>query len=72
MYFSVDPRQNVFLKISEDNQKNVFSGVLFEQFELSNLPPITMLKADSTENISCECSENLQNCWEGVRDKILF
>ena len=42
------------LKISEDSQKNVFGKVLFKQFDLSILSPITLLKTDSIKNVSHE------------------
>ena len=32
----------------------VFFGVPFNQFELSSLPPITILEIDSAPNVSCE------------------
>ena len=44
------------LKIPGDSQENVFGKVPFKQFKLSNLSPITILKSDSTTNVSCECS----------------
>ena len=40
------------LKVSGNFQKNVFFEVPFNQFELSNLPPIAILETDTATNIS--------------------
>ena len=44
----------MFLKVSKNCQKKVFWRVSFKQFDLSNLPPATILKFDSTANVSDE------------------
>lgn len=43
------------LKVLEDSQENFCSRVesLFEQFKLSNVQPVTILKAYSTANVFC-------------------
>ena len=51
----------VALKILKNSQKNIFSRILFKQFDISNIPPINTLKTESIVNIASECSENLQN-----------
>ena len=57
------------LKVSENSQWDVFSRVLFKQFELSNLPAIPILKTDSTGNVSCECSKNFENCFRSSHQR---
>lgn len=51
----------VVLKVLKNSQKNIFSRILFKQFDISNIPPINTLKTESIVNIASECSENLQN-----------
>lgn len=46
------------LKVLESSQINDFSRVSFQDFEQCNLPPITILRVDSTANVSCGRSEN--------------
>ena len=40
------------LEVLENVQKNVFSGVPFEQLELPNLQPVTVLKTGKAANVS--------------------
>ena len=59
--------QGMFGKTAMENSlKDVFSGLPFKQVELSNLPPITILKINFTTNVSCEFSETFQNCRKSV------
>ena len=44
----------MFLKVSKNCQKKAFSRVSFKPFDLSNLPPMTILKIGSTANVSDE------------------
>ena len=46
--------KTVVLKVSGNFRKNLFFGVSFKQFELSNLPPIAILETDSVANVSWE------------------
>ena len=39
-----------------------FFGVPFNQFELSNLPPVAILETDSAANVSCEWWNFLGKC----------
>ena len=43
--------QLAVLKVLENFQKNVFDGALFEQFELSNVPLITVLETDNITRV---------------------
>ena len=47
-------------KVLENYQKNVFSSVPFEKFELSNPPTYNYRKANSVANISFVCLENFK------------
>ena len=49
IHFSENVRETSVLKVLENSHKNVVSIVPYKQFEQSNLPPITLLKSDSTE-----------------------
>ena len=47
--------EKTVLKVLEDSQENFCSRVesLFEQFKLSNVQPVIILKAYSTANVFC-------------------
>ena len=62
-------RNSASLKVSENSQKIIFSRGCFKQSGLSNLPPITILKTDSTTNVS---TENFWNCRESVSGRVTF
>ena len=44
--------KSAVLEILENLQKNVFSGVPFEQLELPKLQPVTVLKTGKAVNVS--------------------
>ena len=47
-------------KVLKNYQKNVFSSVRFEKFELFNPPTYSYRKTDSEANISFVCFENFK------------
>ena len=59
-FFSGDVGKTTVKKVLENYQKNVFSSVPFEKFELSNPPTNNYRKTDSLENISFVCFENFK------------
>ena len=44
--------KNAVWKVLENSQKNVFTGVPFQQLQLPNLPPATALKTGTAVNVS--------------------
>ena len=50
--FRVMLEKSAVLEVLENVQKNVFSGVPFEQLELPNLQPVTVLKTGKAANVS--------------------
>ena len=49
-----------FSLVLQNYQKNVFSSVSFEKFELSNPPTYNYRKTNSVANISFVCLENFK------------
>ena len=60
IFFSEDVGKTTVKKILENYQKNVFSSVPFQKFELFNPPIYNYRKTDSTANISFLCFENFK------------
>ena len=54
IFFRECLEKTAVLKVSGNFQKNVFFGVPFNQFELSNLPRIPILETVSAANVSWE------------------
>ena len=46
--------QNCSFESLENPQKGVFNGASFQQFELSNVPPMTILEISSTTKVFSE------------------
>ena len=57
-FFRGCSEKTAVLKVSANFQKNVFFRVTFNQFELSNLLPIAILRINSAANVSCEHPES--------------
>ena len=64
MHFPGDVGKNCCFEILENFHKNVFSKVPLKQFELADLPLVTILKTGSITNVPCENCENSRNCCE--------
>ena len=50
-------------KVLRNYKKNVFSGVPFKKFELSNLPTYNYAKTDSAADVSFVCLKNFKTGW---------
>ena len=60
MHFSGDVKKNCcFESFGKFIGKPCKSSATFKQFEMTNHPPITVLKTDSTANVFRDYSENL-------------
>ena len=44
-------KKSAVLKVLKNSQKNVFGGVHFQQLDLPNLLPITILKTGTAANV---------------------